>query len=98
MIIKIDFFIFFSNKNKIQPMLVSSFTKLEIRKKFLVMSIWATRYNINCFPKELNSLNKDKPSSAQLHEDFRKISEFDNHPAYITFLLGYNPNNHCQKE
>ena len=79
-------------------MSVSSFTKLEIRKKFLLMSIWAKKYNINYFPESLISLDKDKPSSAELQKDFKEISGFNNHPAYITFLLGYNPNNNCQKE
>ena len=62
------------------------------------MSFWAKRYNINNFPKKLKSLDKNNISVNQLKNDYEKIISFDNHPAYITFCLGYNPNINCKKE
>ena len=82
-------------KNK---MIRNYITLFEVRKKFLIMSLWANRFNINKFPKKLKSLNENNPTANQISDDYNKLLSFSNHPAYITFCLGYNPNNSCKKE
>ena len=79
-------------------MFYNKLCKIEIRKKFLIMSIWAKHHHITNFPSKLKCLEERKPSTDQLKNDYKTINSFDNHPAYITFCLGYNPNINCQKE
>ena len=79
-------------------MITKAVRKTELNKKFLVMSLWAKRFGITYFPFELKSMSLINPTSKQVKKDYEKLSKFDNHPAFITFCLGYNPNINCNKE
>ena len=62
---------------------------IKLRNKFLMMRLWAYRYNINDFPKKLSSLDTDNYTPQMIKEDFQKLQSYYNHPAYLAFFGGY---------
>ena len=72
--------------------------RFQLNRYFQFMSFWARTSNIKNFPKNLSSLIDENPSIIQIKNDYEKINIFNNHPSYIIFCLGYNPNVSCKKE
>lgn len=60
-----------------------------LRGKFLIMKVWAERFNIHDFPETLDSLTTDNYDDNMIRNDFKKLEEFYSHPAYLAFFGGY---------
>ena len=68
---------------------ISSITNL--RSSFLVMSIWARKYNIKNFPSSLDSLRQKNPTDKVINNDINELNRFSKHPSYVYFRTGYLP-------
>ena len=54
----------------------------QLRLRFLTMRLNAQRFNINDFPKTLESLEINNPTKEQINKDFKKVLSFNSHPVF----------------
>ena len=62
----------------------------KLRKQYYIMKIWAYRYKIPDFPETLHSLTTKNPDEKMINNDFKILSSYYSHPAYIAFYMEYN--------
>jgi len=53
-----------------------------LRKRFLIMCVYADMYSVKDFPKTLTSLEINNPDDTQILNDHKIISRFNNHPVF----------------
>jgi hypothetical protein len=64
----------------------------DLRKKYYTMKVWAYQYKIHDFPETLPSFTTKNPDEEMIKNDFKTLSSYYSHPAYIAFFPGYNGN------
>ena len=53
-----------------------------LRRRFLIMGVYADMYSVKEFPKTLTSLEINNPDDTQILNDHKIISRFNNHPVF----------------
>ena len=60
-----------------------------LRGNYNIMRLWAKRYNIPDFPKELPCIISKKPTKEMIEEGYKELSKYNRHPAYIHFFSNF---------
>ena len=61
-----------------------------LRKKYYTMKLLAYQFNVNDFPKTLDSFNIENPSEEIIMKDLSLLGELSSHPVFKQHLIGYD--------